>query len=149
MTMKSLKISIFCLMIFLMVFSFQCSQQLTNTKDIINNSVPADDSYQISASSIVGYWRNANDGLETHITEVGTNSWGSGSFKDMNGNMVPAGKFRNIRYLGKNKWECLQYRHSPTLIYPEDKSRISWENTIIEMLNKNTFKIGNTLYYRY
>ena len=105
-------------------------------------------SNKITARSIVGYWESRDDGLRTHITEVRENFPGTGSFTDIFGNLIAAGKFRDIRYIGKNKWKCQMYRHSPSLIYHDEPARIIWEDVIIEMLDINTIRVENTIYDR-
>jgi len=54
--------------------------------------------YQIRARSIVGYWESQDDGLITHITKVSAYSNGTGSFTDINGRTIHAGKSRDICY---------------------------------------------------
>ena len=103
---------------------------------------------EFSASALVGYWKNGSDALEVHITAVTSFSTGSGSFKDFFGHLIHAGKFRNIRYLGENRWECQQYRHKPNLLYPEDVNTIFWEDALIEMIDMNTIQVGDDVYYR-
>lgn len=103
---------------------------------------------KITATSLVGYWMNRADGLNVHITGLEFDTYGAGSFKDINGNLVDGGKFRNIKYLDGNKWECQQYIHSASLVYPEDPDSIIWEDAIIEMINYRTIKVGNSYYDR-
>ena len=103
---------------------------------------------EFSASTLVGYWKHSSDGLEVHITGITSFSTGSGSFKDFFGRLIHAGKFRNIRYLGDNRWECQQYRHQPNLVYPEDENTIFWEDALIEMIDMNTIQVGDDVYYR-
>jgi hypothetical protein len=102
---------------------------------------------QVNAASIVAYWSSRSDGLEVHITGLDLAKVGNGSFKDLEGTLIPAGKFRRIRYLGGNKWECEQFRHR-SLIYPRNPNNIAWEYAPIELLDKNTLRVGNTIYDR-
>ena len=102
----------------------------------------------ITATTLVGYWMNRSDGLNVHITGLEFDTFGAGSFKDINGRIIPEGKFRNIKYIGDGKWECQQSLHSPSLLYPEDASGIIWQDVIIEMLDIRTLKVGNELYDR-
>lgn len=101
-----------------------------------------------SSTSIVGYWRNRLDGLEVHITGLESNSTGSGSFKDINGRLVNAGKFRDIQFKGGNVWACQEFMHSHTLSYPQDPGRIVWQDAVIEMVNRNLIRVGSDLYDR-
>ena len=103
--------------------------------------------YRFHAAAIVGYWSSRDDGLEVHITGLDLGRTGSGSFKDLEGHLVPAGKFRNIRYLGGNRWECEQFKHR-TLTYPRDPNRIVWEFTVLELLSPNILQAGQTIYDR-
>jgi len=141
-----IKYLIHTLLIFGIIFSCADALKLkNNTKEEISVS---GQSIKYTAHSIIGYWESKADGLVTHITEVSAFSPGSGSFKDANGNLIAAGKFRNIYNLGTNKWECLMYEHSPSLIYPQDDTTIGWKEVVIEMLDINTFRVGNTLFER-
>jgi hypothetical protein len=101
-----------------------------------------------TARSIIGYWRHRGDGLETHITQVVGQTAGSGSFKDFQGRLYPAGKFRNIQYRGGNRWSCQQYVHSPSLRYPENELQVFWQDAVIEMIDHRTFRVGNDIYDR-
>jgi hypothetical protein len=103
---------------------------------------------EITATTLVGYWMHRSDGLNVHITGLEFDTFGAGSFKDINGKIIPEGKFRNIKYLGNNKWECQQYLHSPSLRYPQDTTEIIWQDAIIEMLDLRTIKVGNNYYDR-
>jgi hypothetical protein len=100
------------------------------------------------ADSLEGYWQSRSDGLETHITGLVGGGIGSGTFKDIYGVAYPAGKFRNIKYLGGNRWECESWRHPRDLVYDKHRSRMFWEHAIIEMLDINTFRVDNTIYRR-
>lgn len=100
------------------------------------------------SDSLVGYWKSRDDELITHITGLEHNSKGSGSFKDVEGRVYHAQKFQDIRYLGGNKWECMEWDHPHSLVYDETRIGMGWRRTVIEMIDFNTIRVGNTIYDR-
>ena len=96
----------------------------------------------------MGYWESRDDGLIVHITGFGFNNRGNGSFRDINDRLIAAGKFRDIRYKGGREWECMQFIHSPSLVYPSDPTEITWEHAVIEMLDFNRIRVGKTIFDR-
>jgi hypothetical protein len=101
-----------------------------------------------TCDSLVGYWKSRNDDLIIHITGLEHNSRGAGSFKDFEGRVYHAQKLRDIRYLGGNEWECMEWDHPHSLIYDPSRAGIGWHKTVIQMIDFNTIKIGNTIYGR-
>lgn len=101
-----------------------------------------------NSDSLVGYWKSRDDELITHITGLEHNSIGSGSFRDVEGRVYHAQKFQDIRYLGGSKWECKEWDHPHSLIYDETRTGMGWRRAIIEMIDFNTIRVGNTIYDR-
>lgn len=100
------------------------------------------------SDSLVGYWKSRNDELITHITGLEHESKGAGSFRDADGRVYHAQKFQDIRYLGGNKWECMEWDHPHNLNYDQSRAGMGWHKAVIEMIDFNTIKVGNTIYDR-
>ena len=103
---------------------------------------------RFNSGSLVGYWQSRSDDLQVHITGLEYDSVGSGSFKDRDGRVYHAGKLRNIRYLGGNKWECQEWQHPMNLVYDPLKAQVGWRYALIEMIDFNTIRVGKTIYDR-
>ncbi|MFC2139274.1 hypothetical protein ACFLR4_01310 [Bacteroidota bacterium] len=103
---------------------------------------------KFTETSLEGYWRNINDGLEVHITQLGFSKPGGGSFKDINGVLTHNGKLQNIRYIGGNKWSCEIFLHRSVMKYPDNPGGIIWRDAVIELININYMIAGNEEYYR-
>ena len=111
-----------------------------------SGSAPKSQPTQFEAGALEGYWRCRNDDVEVHITNVGPRSMGNGSYKDVSGRIIPAGKFTGIRFLGNNRWSCEQWIQRPGQFYDSQRGR--WESAIIEMLDINTIRVGYVIYTR-
>ena len=147
--MKNSRVIMFLVALLTLSGMLACTGHYSDHSSVAeNNSTAEPSSGQFTADMLVGYWESRDDGLVTHITQVSKNSIGSGSFKDINGRLYPAGKFRNIVYIGGNKWECDEWDHPHNLIYDEEKQFYDWHPAVIEMLDKNTIKVDRTIYYR-
>ena len=125
----------------------QISCRNTHVNPAVLNT-PAQGSGDFTITSIVGYWASMDDGLIVHITGFEFSPRGQGSFLDVNGRLIHAGKFRDMTYKGGNQWECQQYVHSPGLVYPDDPNQIRWEYALLELLDRNTLRVGKTIYTR-
>ena len=101
-----------------------------------------------SATDLEGYWRCSRDSSVTHITNVGLPGGGSGSCTPPGGTMVPDGKFRSIRFLGGNQWEAMEKERPVAGPAGEPDDPFAWRRVIIELLDRNTFRIGKTLFRR-
>ena len=103
---------------------------------------------QFAATDLEGYWRCAEDGSVTHITNVEMPGGGAGSFTPPDGRMIPDGLFRSVHFLGDNRWEAMMNeRARPGFVAGEDDP-LSWRRVVIEMENRHAFRVGRTLFRR-
>jgi hypothetical protein len=103
---------------------------------------------EFAATDLEGYWRCASDGSVTHITNVGLPSGGSGSYTPPDGAMVPDGKFRGIHFLERNRWEAMENERARPGFVGDEDDPFTWRRVTIEMLDRNAFRIGKTVYHR-
>ncbi len=103
---------------------------------------------EYAATDLEGYWRCSRDSSVTHITNVGLPGGGAGSYTPPGGTMVPEGKFRSIRFLGDNQWEAMEMERPHARVPGEPEDPFAWRRVMIEMLDRNTFRIGKTLFRR-
>jgi hypothetical protein len=103
---------------------------------------------RFAATDLEGYWRCADDGSVTHITNVEMPGGGAGSFTPPGGPMVPDGRFRGIRFLGANQWEAMENERARPGFFGEGDHPLAWRRVVIEMESRHVFTVGTTVFRR-
>jgi hypothetical protein len=125
------------------IFLTLCPCVLVAMNNIVKENIKTGDD---QAYAINGFWICQDDGFKIKV--MLQDFKGTGTNWQTDTDLLKRTRFRNIEYLGDNTWCCEQCFDLPLQLIPKDTSRLLWLEAFIELINEETFKVGDKVYIR-